>query len=50
MLAFKEYENRSSLPCNFKNSYLWCYLQFNIKLYLIGKGKEYPFEKKIFRS
>ena len=46
MLAFKEYENRSSLPYNFKNSYLWCYLQFNIKLYLIGKGKEYPFEKK----
>ena len=29
-----------------KKSYLWCYLQFNIKLYLIGKGKEYPFGKK----
>ena len=33
-----------------KKKYLRCYLQFNIKLYLIGKGKEYPFEKKIFRS
>ena len=37
-------------PCNFKILYLWCYLQFNIKLYLIGKEKEYPFDKKIIRS
>ena len=26
-------------PCNFKKSYLSCYLQYHIKLYIIGKGK-----------
>ena len=37
-------------PRNFKKLYLCCYFQFLTKLYLIGKGKNQTFCKKIFRS